>query len=294
MTQSIHCYEFKKVVMSKNILLFYFFTFIAYSCSNDDPEVDKIKPLSAGKYLSEISITGNAWHVNPKDTFKYITLEYDENRYLKKMYRYNHEFGYSEFLNEYFYDNTGQIIRIDVYTLGANSIKKELFQQEIFTYKDHKLITRELFDLEFGNIMVNKSQYSTDSVGHVTQIVESYKDEQGNWITSANTYKYYYNPKGNLYLFHYKGNIEEIIFEYEYDNMKSPFASLNLPMSPYTFPVFKNGQSINNVIKIKQTLIKSIGIQSDTTINNTEINSNYKDGYPIESDGMVFYQYIDL
>ena len=91
-----------------------------------------------------------------------------------------------------------------------------------------------------------------------------------------------------------KGNISEIIYEYEYDKMNSPFKNMRFSL-PNGFFDFGECYSNNNIKNIKKTgYLYNMGPDTIVKVTNQRIEYRYQNGYPVERNGQYIFKYAYL
>jgi hypothetical protein len=272
--------------MKKSGLLYILLAFIAMSCNKDNEFLD-ILPKPSGLYLKEIRVYGFQM-MDKMDTLKMADFEYDNNRYLKKIWFYDYESQKQSSYNTFFYNKAGQIRQIDLFT-----IERKLMVREIFTYYDNHLVSDEVYKPISGKLRLeSKLKFETEADGQITN--EHLFFWQGSDLTESKFItKYYWNEEGNIYKTHYFGEHYEFIDEYEFDHMNSPFNNLGIPFSAEAISFFYiEYLSKNNVINHKQTYFDYTSI-SDTLVSayGNEIHKYSRINYPLSVDGDEFYYY---
>jgi hypothetical protein len=257
------------------------------SCIKENEFMSNIsKP--PGLYLKQIKVYGFPW-MDKMDTLKKADFEYDNNRYLKKIWFYDYESQNRSSYNAFFYNKAGQIRQIDLFT-----IENKLLVREIFTYHDHHLVSNEVYKPIGEELRLSyKFRFDTDADG---QIINAHMYFwQGQELTESKSItKYYWNEQGNVYKTHFFGDHYEIIDEYGFDNMNSPFNNLGIPFSVDAISFYYiEYLSKNNVINHKNTYLDymSIGDTLVSTSGNEVHVHKYRDNYLSSENGYEFYYY---
>lgn len=288
----------------KKISFFYcLLIFIAWSCAKEeDTEEQKIqKP--AGKYLSEIRINGSL--LGMKDTLKLVEFVYDKNRYLKIIKFFIPETGQMNRHFDLIYNDDTSLNHIEV-NYGGNYAMID----ERFTYENKKLVMIEGFKVEDSKTqLVERTEFNVDSVNNTVEIYP-YDLKDGALVKSAYPQRYTYNSEGNLINYHYnigQGGKFESMEDYEYNDMKNPFANMKIPFFNIIPVYFSLGESfsMNNVVKQNNYLFENGS--SNNIPDSYTINYKYKGEYPVESakyhntpgyspelESQLFYKYVDL
>lgn len=280
--------------MKKISLVIFSLILLLLSCEKDsiNNPIVNISPRPAGKYLKEINLYGFPW-LNIWDTLKFQEFEYDENRYLKKIYFYIPETNTLNSYKLFFYNNNGLIRQIDWFHIEGDLIEKKTFK-----YNNELIESSELYREESGNLrLIKKSRFEND-LGNQSIREYTFFWRDSDLVESKFYTDYYFNSDGNIYKTHYYGYNYEFIDEYEFDNMINPFSNLNIPISRDVIRTINNIQylSNNNVIYHMHTYLDYTNM-SDTIVETSDgqiFEYKYIEDFLVDKNGYEFYKYINI
>lgn len=288
--------------MKKLSLIYIILIFMAWACTNEDPE-EKVLQKPAGKYLAEIrSIDPSS---NAENGLKEVELLYDNNRYLKRINFYVPETQQLRRHFHFFYNPDGLLNHIEVNYVGSNAMIDERF-----IYENNKLVMIEGYKIEDSKTtLMLKTGFKVDDESNTVEIFP-YDLKDGVLVKRTYPQKYTFNSKGNLVKYHYnigQGGYFETMEDFEYDDQISPFANLGIPYYNFVSVYFSMGEcfSMNNVVRHNNYLhengVSYIKPAFDTIIYKYEGNypvesAEYSSvpGWPLELKSRYFFKYIDL
>lgn len=274
---------------SREIILFYILLIITLiSCSKEEDD-DNLIAKPAGRYLSEIGVVG-ILSGNAFDTVWFAKFEYNKKRYIDKIRFRNAQLRSQIGYQKYFYNNRGKVDYVNSYSQTNYFLYKDTF-----TYENQKLTLCLSYSYEtYTKTLMGKRSFTTDSVGRITE--EFYYDNQrNNWNEIMYSIKYFYDSNGNMIK-----SIDNFdprapnMDEYEFDNMKNPFAGNDIALTYYFLPFFWRVDylSVNNEIKRKHTSFYTFG----ESISYVSTEQTYENNFPVKENGYyrLLYKYINL